>query len=209
MDFEQLKEKFAPFILQYKIPLLIGFFGIIFIVFGLVSAAKNSQEKNYALEQNAIDEVSNVSKEIVVDVEGAVMKPGVYRLKRSAIIQDALIAAGGMSSDADREKVAKSMNLASKVIDGSKIYIPSVGEVSGLTSSPSTSSGSSTGDSSSNLININSASENELDSLSGVGIVTTAKIIDNRPYSTVEELLSKKIVSRTVFEKIKDKISVN
>ena len=64
------------------------------------------------------------------------------------------------------------------------------------------------GISASGLIDINAASESELDTLSGIGPVTAGKIIDNRPYGSLEELVSKKAVSSSVFEKIKDHISV-
>lgn len=212
MDFENLLERFAPFIRQYKIPLLIGLVGLGFIVFGLISTSQSKQEKADILAEGVSSQqvLDSEENKIAVDVEGAVINPGVYRLKKSAIIQDALIAAGGMSGTADREKVAKSINLASKVVDGGKIYIPSVGEtpLRPFDSAQGSAGQEVAGDSTSGLININTATENELDSLSGVGPVTAGKIINNRPYGSIEELLSKKAVSRSVFEKIKDKISV-
>jgi competence protein ComEA len=58
------------------------------------------------------------------------------------------------------------------------------------------------------LININSASAKELDSLPGIGPVYAQNIIDHRPYSTVDDLVSKKVVSAGLLNKIKDKISV-
>jgi DNA uptake protein ComE-like DNA-binding protein len=61
----------------------------------------------------------------------------------------------------------------------------------------------------STLININEASEGQLDTLYGVGPATAQKIIGGRPYSDIQELLTKKIVSRSVFDKIKDRISIN
>ena len=58
------------------------------------------------------------------------------------------------------------------------------------------------------LININSASQTELEALPGVGPVTAGKIIDGRPYQTLEELKSKKAVGNALFEKIKDKLTI-
>jgi competence protein ComEA len=58
-------------------------------------------------------------------------------------------------------------------------------------------------------ININSASEKELDNLPAIGAVTAQKIIAGRPYGSVEELLQKKIVGKKAFEQIKDKIMAN
>ena len=58
------------------------------------------------------------------------------------------------------------------------------------------------------LININTATQTELEALPGVGPVTAGKIIDGRPYQTLEELKTKKAVGNALFEKIKDKLTV-
>ena len=208
MNSEEFFNRFAPIINQYKIPLIIGFFGLAFIAYGLISSSMNNQKEDILIDASDQRLATDVEKyQLVVDIEGAVINPGVYRLKRDARIQDALIAAGGMSFEADRNKIAKSINLASKVVDGAKIYIPSRSEVS-LRETDQAVAGDSTLNDVEGFININTASENELDSLQGVGPVTASKIINNRPYSTIEELVSKKVVSQSVFGKIKDKIAV-
>lgn len=111
-----------------------------------------------------------------------------------------MIAAGGLSARADREWVAKNLNLAMKLTDGAKVYVPAFGENAGA---PGSSEALVSG-----TININTGSASELDGLPGVGPVTAQKIIDNRPYSSVQDLLSKKAVNQKVFDNIKDKISV-
>ena len=58
------------------------------------------------------------------------------------------------------------------------------------------------------MVNINTASETELDALPGVGPVTAQKIISNRPYQKIDDLVSKKAVGASVFSKIKDQISI-
>ena len=142
---------------------------------------------------------------LLVDVAGAVMKPGVYELKGNARVNEALIAAGGLGEEADREWVEKNLNLAAKVTDGQKIYIPSREESNTNKDSPrSTLQGLSLKE----KININTASSAELDTLWGVGEATAKKIIDNRPYGAVEELLTKKAVKNNVYEAIKDSVSV-
>lgn len=135
---------------------------------------------------------------IVVHVDGAVAKPGVYELPSDSRISDAVSVAGNLAQDADTAKV----NLAAKVSDGQKIYIPKIGEQSA--------GGSQTvaGDSTSALININTATESQLDTLPGVGPVTAQKIIASRPYSSPEELLTRKAVGQSVYEKIRDLITV-
>jgi competence protein ComEA len=137
-----------------------------------------------------------------VDIEGAVVIPGVYKLTQNSIIQDALVASGGLSAAADRDWVSKNINLAAKLSDGAKIYIPKIGEIT--TSSPQT---STTDTSTSALVNINTASSDALDALPGVGPVTVDKIVNGRPYQNINELLDKKVVSSKVFSEIKDKIS--
>ena len=119
--------------------------------------------------------------EIVVHVDGAVANPGVYDVPTGSRVTDVIGAAGGLTDDADQTKI----NLAAKVADGSKVYIPKLGEAL----SASTFQGDSLkGGSQTNLVNINTASEAELDTLPGIGPVTAQKIIVSRPYSSLEEL---------------------
>src|SRR3972149_6243277 len=136
--------------------------------------------------------------EIVVHVDGAVTRPGVYQVKTDSRVNDAISAAGGLSGNADQSKI----NLAAKITDGQKIYVFAQGENTGTTSIKGITS--ITG---SDLININTASESELDKLPGIGPVTAQKIITSRPYSSLEELLTKKAVSSSVYEKIKGLIA--
>lgn len=183
----------------------IGLFslGLVLLSGGLIYSLRSSnsgqaQEITFESANSAAE--SQTEQKISVDVEGAVILPGVYTLSLNSRVKDALIAAGGLSSDADREWIAKNLNLALKLSDSSKIYIPKIGET--------IVQASNTDVSSSGLVNINSASSSELDSLPGVGPVTAQKIIDNRPYSSIEDLKNKKIVGSSVFEKIKDKIVI-
>ncbi len=116
----------------------------------------------------------------------------------------------GLPEKADRNWVEKNLNLAAKLSDGAKIYIPKLGELQNNTTNfvqGISSEGNVTG--SNSLINVNTVSASELDTLHGVGPVTAQKIISNRPYQSVDELLSKKSVNSKVFSQIKDKVSVN
>lgn len=139
--------------------------------------------------------------ELVVDIGGAVNKPGVYKLTSGSRVNDAIVAAGGLTSDADSNRI----NLAARVADGQKIHIPSINDPVSSASGRQVSGVNDTGSSYGQLglININNGSEAELDKLPGVGPVTAGKIINGRPYSSVEELLSKKVVNSSTFEKIK------
>lgn len=144
---------------------------------------------------------SRVNREIFVDVSGAVISPGVYKMSEGARVKDALVAAGGFSSTADREIVAREVNLAAVVDDGQKIYIRAVADEKSTT-------GSVMGAKTSGKINLNTASLGELDNLWGVGQTRAGQIIKNRPYTKVEELMTKKVVTKAVFEKIRDQITV-
>ena len=137
---------------------------------------------------------------IVVHVDGAVEKPGVYEMSADSRVSDAVSVSGGLSESADMVRV----NLAAKVTDGQKIYIPSFAEVSEGKPFGQSVAGNST----SALVNINTAAESQLDTLPGVGPVTAQKIIASRPYGSPEELLTKKAVGQSVYEKIKDMVTV-
>lgn len=199
---------------QYLLPIVLGVVGIVFLLYGLIQSVLPHNAKEDVVFESAnaegVETKDSKTSQITIDIEGAVLKPGVYQLQKDARVQDALIQAGGMSDRADREKVAKGLNLAAKVTDGGKIYIPFMGEE---VSAAQANLGSGTtqsvaGDSTSSLININSATSSELDTLTGVGPATAEKIISSRPYEKIEDLVSKKAVGQSVFEKIKDRISV-
>lgn len=209
METQELVSKYFPLIKKHWLPLSLGILGLIFFAYGsigLFSANKASSE-DIVFEASA-EQGSKEAKTILVDVEGAVVKPGVYKLPQESRIQDGLVAAGGLSAQADREYIAKNLNLAIKLTDGAKVFIPIIGEavngVSVLNASNTSSEGIVVG----TLIDINTALESQLDSLPGIGPVTAQKIITGRPYASVNELLDKKIVGAKVFDQIKEKISV-
>jgi len=109
----------------------------------------------------------------------------------------------------------KVVNRAAKLADGQKIFIPKAGESDWQTAGESAKNleGSKVyqnvqGSNTSKLVNINTASLQELDSLPGIGPVYGQSIIDHRPYSKVEELVTKGAVKQSVYEKIKDLVTV-
>lgn len=200
-------EREEPFVLKFvkQNLLFVGLFSLA-IVLIIVGLFQYFSPQKSGVEFVPADAKATVSaSKIMVDVEGAVEKPGVYELESNARLQDAIASAGGLSAEADREYISKGVNLAQTVTDGLKIYIPKVGEqVAGIVSTAN--SGSST--SISGSVNINSASQSQLEDLPKIGPVTAQKIIDGRPYSSIEELLSKKVVGQATFEAIKDKITI-
>jgi len=175
---------------------------VILLIFGIYQLVLKPSKSSLTLEENSKNSEPSASK-ILVDVAGAVNKPGTYTLTTDARYKDAIKLAGGISPEADEEWIEKNLNQASRVSDGMKIYIPRVGEQASSTSTSTVAGASQTG-----LINVNLASSSELDTLPGIGPVTAQKIIDNRPYSQISDLVSKKAVTQSVFDKIKDKISI-
>jgi competence protein ComEA len=211
MDFEAIFARWLPLLKKYWLPLVLGFAGLLFFVYGLISILGSFSTKpsdiTFKSGSSDVKAAQTTQNTIQVDIEGAVTAPGVYKLTDNSIIQDALVVAKGLGADADRAWIAKNLNLAAKLTDGAKIYIPSVGEEATQITNPNNQTSSTIG-STANLININSADSNALDSLPGVGPVTVAKIVNGRPYQNTNALLDKKIVSQKVFDGIKDKITV-
>lgn len=199
--FEQTQEK----ILKYKLPLALSLLGIVLTIGGLTQSNLFSNFNQVSKNQNYPKKslVKEVGGGIKVDVSGAVNKPGVYTIKSEARVEDAIKAASGFSNQASKEFIAKKLNLSQKLSDGQKIYIPTEGEEYNLVL------GSSIGVGGSGLVGINSSTQAQLEGLPAVGSVTAGKIIASRPYSSLEELKTKKVISRSTFEKIKDLISLD
>jgi len=182
---------------RHWLPIALAFFGLIFFGYGLIALFGEARSEDREIVFESGEQSLENEIQIKVDVAGGVINPGVYTVSFDARIQDGLVAAGGLSENADREWVSRNLNLAQKLADGTKIYIPKIGETASIL-----------GEMSATGININSASAKELETLPGVGVVMAQKIIEARPYSTIEDLLSKKVVGEKVFGEIKEKITV-
>ncbi|HEY4695004.1 MAG TPA: ComEA family DNA-binding protein [Candidatus Nanoarchaeia archaeon] len=200
MNDQPLFARLLNYIEKYQLPLILGLLGVVFIGLGFLGP-KISQPKKEEIVLESTKETEG--KNIKVDVSGAVKNPGVYSLDEAARVSDAIAAAGGFSLEVDPNWVAKNVNLAAKLTDGQKLYVNTLADASSNTSTQIL--GTQTANS---TININTASEETLDTLPGVGPVTAEKIISGRPYQKTEDLLNRKIVGQATYEKIKDKISV-
>lgn len=191
----------------------------------LEDGSLGNTEKKEAEETGKSETSGDLSGEkepelVFVHVCGAVVSPGVYGMEADARVYEAVSCAGGLREDA----VGEAVNQAQKVTDGERIYIPTREEVmNGLipeaeedteTAAGSTeeSGGAQTG-STDGKVNINTASAEELKTLSGIGDTRAESIIRYREeqggFQSVEDLMNVEGIKEGVFEKIKDRITVN
>lgn len=180
------------------------YFAIIFI-FSITGCKDNSEEllrfkmsEDELEQEDTIEEKSEKKDELlIVHVSGSVKRAGVYQLEKDKRIIDAIEKAGGMLEEADSD----ALNLAEKIKDGMKIYVPKKGE------KPTT----STNLKSQSYIDLNLAEKEELMTLPGVGEKTADKIIAYReaqPFEKVEDLLKVSGFGKKKMEALKGLIAV-
>jgi len=188
----------------------------------ITSEVENEKESEIELETK----LEVVEEFIIIDIEGAVKIQGVVRLPAGSRVNDAVNVAGGLTADANTRNV----NLAARLTDGDKVYIPKHGEtdnqnnnsapagiitnsVNGGSQSASNGGNSSnTGITADGKVNINTATSEQLQTLSGVGPVTAQKIIEYREtvgaYSRIEDIMRVSGIGTRTFENLKNKITV-
>jgi competence protein ComEA len=151
---------------------------------------------------SAVSPATSRGAEVVVHVAGAVVNPGVYRLSDGARAIDAISAAGGARSDADIARI----NLAARLTDGLRVYVPAVGETATPLIEGST-DGTMQGP-----LNLNAATADQLDGLPGVGPATAAAIVayrrDHGPFSSIEQLLEVRGIGPSKFEQLRSLVVV-
>ena len=139
---------------------------------------------------------------LYVHVSGDVHSPGVYMLSPGDRVEDAIRAAGGALPDADLDAI----DLAAKLVDGEKIYVPHIGEATPAqrtlrlrkTPTPTVVF----------PVDINTASLQELEALPRIGPSLAKRIVQNRPYGSIEDIMRVPGIGQSTFDKIKDKITV-
>ena len=152
---------------------------------------------------SSIEQSTDIEEYINVFVSGAVNNPDVYTLKKGSIIKDAVDLAGGFSEEACRDYV----NLAKKLEGGEHIMIPTMEQMSGLSVQNILEESQK-----STLVNINTATKEELMSLPGIGERKADSIIEYRnskPFSAIEDIMNISGIKEAAFNKIRDKICIN
>ena len=204
--FDEWKEKWESWSLSAKAAVIGGILLILVGVGGLFSKKEESVEGTTVVETTVLAEKTEVSTTqetvIFVDIKGAVKNPGVYQMKVGDRVKDALDAAGGLTAEADSQKV----NLAKRLEDQMVIVVPKVGEEAeeisaGVTSKEEAKEGK---------VNINTATVEELKTLKGVGDKKAGAIIEyrkkNGSFKTKEDLMKVRGIGKKLFDSFQERI---
>lgn len=209
---------------ECSMPMLVGIIALVVLVVGLsayhvanalagdpftVMAGDGGSAAEATLGESHEESAPEEPTRVVVYVSGCVMSPGVYDFPDGTRVATCIDAAGGFAEDANRD----ALNLARVVQDGEQLLVPSVGSSGTATAdAAASSSASSSSGAASGLVNINTASQAELESLSGVGASTAKKIIANReedgPFKTKEELKRVPGIGEKKYASLADSICV-
>lgn len=207
--------------LNRKQKIILGTIGIIMLIFIGYYIIEKTESNNYEeleiLEEGDVVEKNNESQEeqiidnkIIVHITGEIENEGIIETKKDARIADVIDEAGGTTAEADLSKI----NLAYSVKDGQKIYIPNINdeqEEKYITEE----AGENViveEEKVTDKVNINTAKQTELETLSGIGPSTALKIInyrkENGDFETIEDLKNVPGVGEAKFENIKEGICV-
>lgn len=201
---------------QKMIIIAITAFMLLFIGFYIINKANNLEyielntEENTEEENIIINEKPIIKQQnIIIHVTGAVKNQGIVEAKEGARISDIINLAGGVTEEADLSKI----NLAYIVEDGQKIYVPSINDEINIESITQDAGENVLENSNENSkVNINTASQTELETLNGVGPSTALKIIkfreENGNFKEIEDIKNVPGIGETKFESLKDSICV-
>lgn len=200
------------------LPGILGIIGLCYFFFSNTDSSPPQEELIETIQPTeqteTIEPVEEaVLQQVLVDVKGAVLYPGVYSLNAEQRIVDVVQLAGGYTKDADTRLI----NHAQKVQDEMVIYIPMKGEqldevTSGFVAKPTAGSSTSSGSASDGKVNLNTADEAALTTLSGIGPSKAQSILafreENGGFQTIEDLKKVTGIGDKTYEKLKDAISV-
>ena len=204
--FDEWKEKWESWSQAVKGAVIGGVLLLLVGVGGLLPKKEEAVEESEAVVTTVMaektEESTTLEAVIFVDIKGEVKKPGVYQMKVGDRVKDALDAAGGLTDEADSQKV----NLAKRLEDQMAIVVPKVGEEAeeipaGATSKEEAKEGK---------VNINTATVEELKTLKGVGEKKAEAIIEyrkkNGSFQTKEDLMKVRGIGKKLFESFQERI---
>ncbi|HEM6339216.1 TPA: helix-hairpin-helix domain-containing protein [Streptococcus suis] len=204
---------------QIALPAAAGLLMATFLIFSQPAKSDQtgltdfSQTEQTSSSQEQLEEVSTEASEepsqLVVDVKGAVAKPGLYTLEAGARVNDAVEAAGGLTSQSD----PKSINLAQKLSDEAVVYVASKDENISVVTSTTASSAMSQEEKNTSLVNLNTATEADLQTISGIGAKRAADIIAYREanggFKSVDDLNNVSGIGDKTMESIRPYVTVD
>jgi len=186
---------------EYRVPLVFLVASLVCIVSSVLLYTKTLTTSDpIQFSSDKQENSSSESAKLAVDVRGAVMRSGVYYVSSGARIADVIALAGGESDLVDTDLADKMLNYAGFVFDGMKIYVPKRENIS-LEQSQSLTSTEV-------IVSVNADSSTQLELLPDIGEITAKKIIDNRPYGSLEELVTKHVFSASLLEKLRSRLSL-
>jgi len=175
-------------LLFFKI--IVIFSALSLLAYLLISDLKTNLTETGNIQFTNVIPIENEIFKDFVYIEGQVLKPGKYELQEGMRIIDLLELAGNYTPEADVNYLNANLNLNEVITTNQKIFIPKKQ------------------DTNKTLININTASKQELDTLPGIGESTANKIIAGRPFKSIDELKDTQGVGESKFNQIKDFITI-
>lgn len=189
---------------------------LVFIGYYIMKKTSNSEyisleiNENENTENTIIDEKIE-EKDIIIHIAGAVKKQGIVKIKEGSRISDVIESAGGITEEADLSKI----NLAYTLQDGQKVYVPSVDDKENADTVTKEAGQKVIEEDSTNKtkkININTASQTELETLKGIGPSTALKIInyrsENGNFKRIDDIKNVPGIGDSKFENIKNDICI-